>query len=253
MQLSRCWIQFKVFGSKEARAKLVRQYGHLVKSTIDRLSPQRLPEATYEDMVGAGVIGLIRAIDQYDPGRDTQFESYAVVMIRIALLDYLRADDWFPRHARDRIRNLQRAQTRLEAALGRRPEANELASELGLPEEEVNELVALQHRCQIASLDESITPEDDGVTYVDVIPDDREDPRIAAEGLALRNELAKYLQNLSERERTVLAMYYHEELTFAEIGRELGVSESRAHQLHGQAMQRLRVRFARTSDAPILR
>ena len=251
MQLSRCWIQFKVFGSSEARAKLVRHYGHLVKRTITRILPVRVSDATYEDLVGAGVIGLIRAIDQYDPARETRFESYAVTMIRISLLDSMRADDWVPRHARERLRCLQHAHTHLEAKLGRKPTELEISAEMDIPQEVVVALVKLQGRCQISSLDENIFS--DGDTYYDIIADDREDARDAADRHLLCLELAEYLETLTDRERSVLEMYYHQELTFAQIGRHLGVSESRAYQLHSQAMQRLRTRFAPTRDLPILR
>jgi RNA polymerase sigma factor (sigma-70 family) len=120
-QIQEAWKQFKVYGDPQAREQLIRQYAHLVKLTVARVVPYPPNGMEWEDLYSYGVMGLIRAVDMFDPTRNVKFETYAIALIRGAVLEALRSEDWVPRSARDKLRQLERVWVRLEASLGRPP------------------------------------------------------------------------------------------------------------------------------------
>ena len=241
-QLSRAWREFKVEGHPTARVELINHYSYLVKITAGRLVTSLPGGLEREDLVGAGVIGLIKSVDQYDPSRDVKFETYANALIRGGILEMLREEDWVPRSIRDKLRALDRATGALETRLGRPATENEIADQMGIDISEVNELLVRQGRTNIFSLDDILGSgdSDDQIHFVDLIVDDNANPGGEVEGKEIRRVLAAGVDKLPDRERVVVALYYYEGLTFKEIGRVLGVSESRVYQLHTQAMNRLR-------------
>lgn len=243
-QLQRTWIDYKVYKSPEARTELINHYSYLVKITAGRLVTSIPGGMDRDDLVSAGVIGLIKSVDQYDPTRDVKFETYAIALVRGAILEMLRDEDWVPRSIREKLKLLDRTQTRLETDLGRPASVRELADSMGISDQEVNELLVRMGRTNVYSLDDIVGggshDGDDHIHFVEMIVDEDGSPAEEMEGKEMRRVLAAGVDRLPERERLVIALYYFEGLTFKEIGKVLGVSESRVYQLHTQAMGRLR-------------
>lgn len=241
-QLQRSWIEYKVYKDPNARVGLINHYSYLVKITAGRLVTNIPGGLDREDLVSAGVVGLIKSVDQYDPARDVKFETYAIALIRGAILEMLRDEDWVPRSIREKLKALDRTMMSLETRMGRPATEREVAETLGISIEEVNELMVRMGRTNVYSLDDILTTSDgdDHVHFVELIVDETSNPGTEVEGREIRRILAAGVDRLPERERLVVALYYFEGLTFKEIGRVLGVSESRVYQLHTQAMNRLR-------------
>lgn len=241
-QLKRAWMDFKVYKQPESRVELINHYSYLVKITAGRLVTSLPGGLDREDLVSAGVIGLVKSVDQFDPTRDVKFETYAIALIRGAILEMLRDEDWVPRSIREKLKALDRTMMSLETRMGRPATEREVAETLGISIEEVNELMVRMGRTNVYSLDDILTTSDgdDHVHFVELIVDETSNPGTEVEGREIRRILAAGVDRLPERERLVVALYYFEGLTFKEIGRVLGVSESRVYQLHTQAMNRLR-------------
>lgn len=249
-QLKRAWIDYKVYKDPNARVDLINHYSYLVKITSGRLVTSIPGGLDREDLIGAGVIGLIKSVDQFDPTRDVKFETYAIALIRGAILEMLRDEDWVPRSIREKLRALDRANMALETKMGRPPTTRELAEHMKMADSEVDELMVRMGRTNIYSLDDILntSDSDDHIHFVEMIVDDTVNTSGEVEGREIRRILAAGVDRLPERERLVVALYYFEGLTFKEIGKVLGVSESRVYQLHTQAMGRLRT-FMREQGA----
>lgn len=251
-QLKRCWIDFKVYKDSEARFELINHYSYLVKITAGRLVTNIPSGLDKEDLIGAGVIGLIKSVDQFDPTRDVKFETYAIALIRGAILEMLREEDWVPRSVREKLKALEKATMALETSLGRPPTNREIAEKLGITEGDVGELLVRLGRTNIFSLDDIMGPGDlsDHFNYVEMIVDDTANTSGEVEGREIKRLMSIGIDHLPERERLLVALYYFEGLTFKEIGSVLGVSESRVYQLHAQAMLRLRAYLREQGAAP---
>lgn len=243
-QLKNAWIDYKVYKDPQARVDLISHYSYLVKITSGRLVTSIPGGMDKEDLVGAGVIGLIKSVDQFDPTRDVKFETYAIALIRGAILEMLRDEDWVPRSIREKLKALDRAQMTLETKFGRPATEREISEHLSISEMEVSELMVRMGRTNVYSLDDILgngqNEGDDSVHFVEMIVDENASTSGEVEGREIRRILAVGIDHLPERERMVVALYYFEGLTFKEIGKLLGVSESRVYQLHTQAMGRLR-------------
>lgn len=240
--LKECWRRFKVCRDPKSRDALIRYYAYLVKITAGRVISNLPPSLERDDLVSAGVLGLIKAVDQFDPSRQVKFETYAIALIRGAILEMLREDDWVPRSVRDRLKQLERTTVKLESTLGRPATEPEIAEALGIDVDDLHRLYMETGRTSLVSLEATVIGTDgsDKLTRVDVIEDDTAMPSLEAELHERRRLLGVAIDRLPDRERLVIALYYYEGMTFKEIGKILTVSESRVYQLHTQAAMRLK-------------
>ena len=236
------WRRFKAQGDARARASIIDNYAYLVKITAGRVVSNLPPNLEREDLYTAGSMGLIKAVDQFDPGRQVKFETYAIALIRGAILESLREEDWVPRSIRERAKTLERAFSELEVRLGVPPTEAQVAAQLGVTPDELSKMLADTGRGLVMSLDDMIMGSEgsERLHLGDVIPDDGKGPATDVETREKIRQLAVAIDRLPERERLVIALYYYEGLTFKEIGKVLTVSESRVYQLHTQAVLRMR-------------
>jgi RNA polymerase sigma factor for flagellar operon FliA len=244
------WIEYRQTGSKELRDRLIVMYSPLVKYVAGRLGSGLPAHVDDGDLVSYGLLGLIGAIERYDPDRDIKFETYAISRIRGSIIDELRALDWVPRSVRSRAREIERAIGTLEAKLGRAPTDDEIAGKVGISLPELEEALADIARSSIAALDElwSVSGEGDQISLLDTLEDPGSvRPADALDDTELREILADAIARLPEREKLVITLYYYEELTLREIGEVLGVTESRISQLHTKAVLRLKSRLSGVS------
>jgi RNA polymerase sigma factor FliA len=242
------WLEYRARKDPALRDRLIVTYAPLVKYVAGRLGSGLPAHVDDEDLVSYGLLGLISAIERYEPDRDVKFETYAIARIRGAIIDELRALDWVPRSVRSRAREIERAIGELEGKLGRVPSDEEIAAKLGITTEELDESLSEISRSSIAALDElwSVGGSDgDQVALIDTIEDtDAPDPQGALSRTELREAIADAIARLPEREKLVVTLYYYEELTLREIGEVLGVTESRVSQLHTKAILRLKARLS---------
>lgn len=231
------WKEYQQTGDANLRNRLVMQYAPLVKYVAGRMRT-RLPDSVdQDDLVSDGVLGLMDAVERFDPGRGLTFQTFAVPRIRGAIIDGMRAMDFVPRSVRDKLRTVQKAQLALEERLGRSPEAEEVAAEAGMPVHQVRDLTK-QASGNHANLDDfDLADELASATDTEVE---------AGDDNAL---LMKVVQELAERDQVVIALYYFEGLTLAEIGAVLGVTESRVSQLHSRATATLRTKIVALESA----
>jgi RNA polymerase sigma factor for flagellar operon FliA len=212
---------------------------YIARRIHDRL-PSHVP---FEDLVHAGILGLIDAVDKFDPGKNVQLKSYARFRIRGAILDSLRQMDWSPRNLRRQARRIEEANRELAAELGRAASEPELAARLGLPLEEFQRLLGELRGLDLGSL--QAHSEDNGgdevAAAVAIRPE--EDPFQLTLRSEMRAMVAEAIEQLDEKERQVLGLYYLEELTMKEVGVLLDIGESRVSQIHTAALIRLRSRL----------
>jgi RNA polymerase sigma factor for flagellar operon FliA len=239
------WRSFADDPSPANRDRLVLHYAPLVKYVAGRVGTGLPPHVELCDLVQSGIFGLVDAISRFEPDRGLKFETYAMQRIRGAILDDLRAQDWVPRSVRSRAREVERAMERLEACLHRTATETELADELGITVEELRDFFAQLQLTSVAALDELVAAGRGSGSLAETLADHRvEDPVAAMEDRENRRLLAEAIAQLGERDRIVVSLYYFESLTLAEIGKVLGVTESRVCQLHTRAVLRLRAKLA---------
>jgi RNA polymerase sigma factor FliA len=241
------WAEFRRTRDKAIRDRLILTYAPLVKFVAGRLSSGLPTHVDENDLVSYGLLGLIGAIERYDPNRDVKFETYAMARIKGSIIDELRAMDWVPRSIRSRAREIERAMAALEAQLHRTPTDEELAKKMGVSEDELADSLSDIGRSSIAALDElwTVSSAGDQIALIDTIEDtSRPEPQAALAQTELKEALAEAIARLPEREKLVVTLYYYEELTLREIGEVLGVTESRVSQLHTKAILRLKARLS---------
>jgi RNA polymerase sigma factor FliA len=223
--------------SPDLREELVLRYVSLVHFVLGRLGISQEAGGDYEDLVNQGLLGLIESVDRYDPSFNTQFSTYATFRIRGKILDYLRSMDWLSRTARHRTRDLRQAMTVLTERFQRPPTDAELAEHLGMDIGKVQQALVDSSRV-LVSLDAviDIDEENESSLYDTLADDNQTDPSDLVDQMDMQQRLVLALKKLPEREQQVLSLYYYEELTLKEIGEVLGVSESRACQLHARAV-----------------
>jgi RNA polymerase sigma factor for flagellar operon FliA len=242
------WLEFRKTRDQGIRDRLILTYAPLVKYVAGRLGSGLPAHVDEGDLVSYGLLGLIGAIERYDPERDVKFETYAIARIKGAIIDELRAMDWVPRSIRARARHIERAIGELEAKLHRAPTDDEISTKLGVTPDELEESLTEISRSSIAALDELWTISSmggDQVALIDTIEDTQgPEPQAALAQTELKEALGESIARLPEREKLVVTLYYYEELTLREIGEVLGVTESRVSQLHTKAILRLKARLA---------
>jgi RNA polymerase sigma factor for flagellar operon FliA len=224
------------------RELIIKEFAHVVKAMAYRLA-YRLPAyMDAEDLVSVGIIGLMDAMDKYDPNREAKFKTYAEFRIRGAMLDEIRSMDWIPRSVHERVSLLQRTHTKLLNRLGRPPTDEEVAGEMKLSPAELDDFLVRSQGAVLLSLDDFNLHEPDGPKILDILADRQHpDPLAMILNDRERSRVTDAIQQLPEKERLVLTLYYYEELTMKEIGRILKVTESRVCQIHTQAVLHLKV------------
>lgn len=224
------------------REQLVQSLAPLVKRIAHHLMARLPPSVMVDDLIQNGMIGLLDAISRFESGMGAQFETYATQRIRGAMLDGLRGNDWLPRGVRRDMRRIEEAVNRLEQENGRAPSERELADAMGLS------LAAYQHMLveakghQLLYFEDFVEESDAGFLESHFI-DDAANPSQVLEEQSIRQLLVKGIEDLPEREKLVMALYYEQDLNLREIGEVLSVTESRVCQLHSQAIARLRARL----------
>lgn len=236
-RLDEQWTEYLAAPTRHARDRLVVRYTPLVRVVAHRVIVGLPTHVDHADLTQSGIFGLIDAIGRFDPQRCPRFESFAVQRIRGAILDELRAQDWVPRTVRGRVRELERAQERLERRLQRAATDREVAAEMHLPLREVQGLIRQVQVLSVEALDEI------GSGVSELFADAAPDPMAVVQARETMRQLNTAVAGLGERDRTVIQLYYLENRTLAEIGRMLGVTESRVCQLHARLVGRLRGRL----------
>jgi len=242
-QIKLWWDEYFATRSEESRNRLMEQYLHIVKYTAERLYAKLPEEVDVDDLISAGIFGLMDAVKAFDPGRGVKFETYCAPRIRGAILDELRSMDWVPRLVRSRAHKLNEATAALEAQLGRKPEMRELAKEMKISLREFQKLERDAHATGLVSLSRKWFETDShkDVREIDVLEDKRsDDPFRAVQKKDLRDLVTR---GLSRAERLIVLLYYFEEMTMKEIGETLDLSESRVSQMHSAILLRLRTQL----------
>lgn len=236
-------VNVPVFAAAISRDALVEEHVSLVKYVASRFSAKLPPSIEVDDLIGAGMLGLIDAAEKFDPTRNIRFRTYAERRIRGAILDHLRSLDWAPRSLRRKAREVETAQAALQQDCGRSVDATEVAAFLEMALGEFQSLVNEINALQVTSL-HALTDAESEAGVADPIhslPDSPDQsPYALYERRELRQRLADAVDRLPEKERLVVSLYYVEELTMKEIGSIIGVNESRVSQIHSKAVGRLR-------------
>jgi RNA polymerase sigma factor for flagellar operon FliA len=244
MTTANLWQKYTSKPDPATREKLIMEYLPLVKYVVGRMAVTLPPTVDSEDLMGYGVMGLISAIERFNPERGFKFETFAVSRIRGAIIDELRSQDWLPRSVRQKAKEMEATIRQVEHQLGRTASDEELATAMGIKVDDLprslSEIVA-----PVLSLDDLVSMGDEGqkLSWLDTLPDDRVGPAAAFDQEEMVEILGQAIEALPERERLLITLYYHEGLTLKEIGQVLSVTESRVCQLHSQAVGRLRTKI----------
>ena len=227
------------------KKKIITEFAPLVKFIAQKIAVRLPANIEFDDLLSSGVIGLMDAIDKYDPSRDNKFKTYAEFRIRGAILDELRAQDWIPRSMREKAKSIERAFSRVEQKLGRAATEDEAAKEIGMELGDFQESLRQCKSVSLLSLDEAGTfANGDRKNLLGLLESGKEhNPLVKLVGAELRDQVATAIQDLPEKQRMVLSLYYYEDLNLKEIGEVLEVTESRVSQLHTQAVLRLRAKL----------
>ena len=239
------WENFKATGDERARERLILQYSPLVKYVAGRVSVGLPATIEHADLVSYGMFGLIDAIAKFSLDKGVKFETYAISRIKGAIIDELRSIDWIPRSVRSKARDVERAIAKLESSLKRTPTESELAEDLGIAVKDLRATLTQVSLVSLVALDESFgTGEgEERHALVDTLQDPKAaDPESSYEDSELKSMLGEAINRMSEREKTVLVLYYFEGMTLAQIGQVLGVTESRVCQMHTKAVLGLRAK-----------
>lgn len=241
------WEEYSKNKTSELREKIIIEYAGLVKLVAGRLSMYLGYNVEYDDLVGYGIFGLIDAIDKFDYTKGYKFETYASLRIRGAILDQIRKMDWIPRSIRQKQRKLENAYQTLETRYGRNITDEDLAQELEITVDELEDWQNQTKITNIISLDEFLEQGSTSKTE-QYFATTFDQPERIVEKQELKEILTEVLDTLTEREKKVIVLYYYEELTLKEISRILEVSESRISQLHTKALQKMRTRLGVNMD-----
>lgn len=240
------WIRYKKTNDPAIREFFIIKYAPLTKYVAGKVSTGMPGNVEFEDLVGYGVFGLLDAIDKYDPEKKVQFNTYAVNRIRGAIYDELRSIDWVPRSVRQKTRQIEETIAGLEAKLGRSATNEEIAKSLGVSIDEYHQLLMKVSASSIISLTSVRFSNDDseGSSISDAIEAPASlNPDVIVEKEEIKRIVIDAINDLPEREKKVLIMYYYEDMTLKEIGQVLNVTESRVSQIHTSANLRLKAKL----------
>ncbi len=224
------------------RDQLIMDYAPLIRFVAQRIAARLPSNIDIDDLISAGVIGLMDAIEKYDPSRDNKFKTYAEFRIRGAILDELRSQDWVPRSVRDKAKKIEKTYAELEQKLGRAVTDEELSNALGIQLDEYYDMVSKVKAVTLLSIDELSGPnQQDRKSLLECLENvSSKNPFTQLKSKGVRDLLVKHIDELPEKQKLVLSLYYYEDLNLKEIGRILEVTESRVSQLHTQAVEKLR-------------
>lgn len=243
---NKLWREFKKTKSSALRDKFIRQYMPLVKYVAGKVSVGLPASIEFDDLVGFGQFGLLDAITKFDPDKGVKFKTYAVTRIRGAIFDEMRQLDWVPRSVRQKSKEIEDTIGDLESRLGRPATDAEVAKEMNMSEEEFQQTVMKVSGTSVLSLNDVWYSGDDNdhMSIGDSIESPSSlNPDVQVEREEIRKVIIEAINELPEKEKMVIVLYYHEDLTFKEIGQVLDVSESRISQLHTKANLRLRAKL----------
>ncbi len=231
---------------RNQKEELIKEYAPLIKFVAQKIAVRLPPNIELDDLISAGSIGLMDAIDKWDPTRDNKFKTYAEFRIRGSILDELRSQDWIPRSVRDKAKALDRTIAQLENELSRYPTEDEISARLNMPIEEFHDLVNQVRPVSLLSIDDQPTFSDSDKKSISNLLEGAKsgNPFNQLNVKVVKDVVAKAIEELPERQRLVLSLYYFEDLNLKEIGQVLRVTESRVSQLHAQAVMRLRAKLA---------
>lgn len=248
---STLWHEYLINKSPAARERIILKYAPLVKYVAGRVAIGLPSNVEFDDLVSYGVLGLMDAIEKFDPARGIKFETYAIARIRGAILDGLRSNDWVPRSVRQKAKDLEKTCIELENRLGRSASDEEICEAMQIGRDDFYQLLSEVSCTTLISLDELWvvnSNEEESIRILDLVRNaDSEDPLKHVEIEEIHKTLAAAIDCLPERERIVIALYYYEGLTLKEIGEIMEISESRVSQIHTKAIIRLRGRLNRWS------
>lgn len=229
----------------EQKDRLIMEYAPLIKFIAQKIAIRLPSNIELDDLMSSGVIGLMDAIEKYDPTRDNKFKTYAEFRIRGSILDELRAQDWVPRSVRDKAKMLDRTTVQLESDLGRNATDEEIAEKLNMTMAEFHSLVNDVRPVSVLSIDDSTTYSNmDKKSIMNLLEGCKlNNPYTQLNIKSIKEVVTQSIEDLPERQRLVLSLYYYEDLNLKEIGKILRVTESRVSQLHAQAITRLRARL----------
>jgi RNA polymerase sigma factor for flagellar operon FliA len=240
------WAAYKKNKDPLIRESFIKQYAPLVKYVAGKVAANMPQSVEFDDLVGFGVFGLIDAIDKFDPDKNVKFKTYAVTRIRGAIFDELRSIDWVPRSVRQKSREVEDAILQIEAKLGRPASDTEIAASMGLSEDEFSKTMLKISGTSIMSLSDVwySADESEKITVADSIESPVSlNPDSVMEREEIKRVIVASIQELPDKEKKVLVLYYYEDLTLKEIGKVLEVTESRVSQLHTKAILRLRAKL----------
>lgn len=237
--LEELWIAYKCDGVRDDRNALLVHYTSLVRYVANKVAAGMPGTVDRDDLVSYGMFGLIDAIEKFDLGKGVKFETYAVSRIRGNIIDELRKVDWVPRSIRSKARDVERTYREMENELGRLPEETEVAGRMGITIQELWILLSQTAVASVTALDEH-EESDERRSGNEMLHDPGANPEELFEAVEVTHLLARAVGGMSERNRTILVLYYLEEMNLAEIGDVLGVTESRVCQLQSKILQNLR-------------
>ncbi len=244
---TKLWEEYKKTGNLEIREHFVKQYAPLVKYVAGKVAIGMPSNTEFDDLVSDGVIGLLDAIEKYEPNRGIKFKTYAVTRIRGAIFDGLRERDWIPRSIRQKAKEIENTIKELEMKLGRPAEDEEISSALGMSLEEFQKIMLDVSGTTVMSLNEMwhVGSEDESVSMMEKLEGPESlSPDVVVEKEEVKRVIMNAIESLPQKEKEVLVLYYYEDLTLKEIGEVLDVTESRVSQLHTRAIMRLKAKLS---------
>ena len=235
----------------QVKDEIIVEYAPLIKYIAQKIAARLPANIELDDLISCGVIGLMDAIEKFDPSRDNKFKTYAEFRIRGAILDELRAQDWVPRSVREKAKLVERTYQKLEGELGRPATEEEMCAELKINQDEFHDLLNKAKSISLLNIDDSATfNRGDRKLMMGLLDNKRSlNPAAAVNFKKIQERLKDGIKSLPEKQRLVLSLYYYEDLNLKEIGQVLDVTESRVSQLHTQAVLKLRGRLKRELES----